>query len=114
MALSIDLAGKKALVTGGGRGLGRAIALALAEAGADVAITARTKSQLADAASEIEARGRKAAPIVCDVTDPAAVDAMVGEAVDRLGGLCTSWSTTRGSKRPSRPPTPPTRTSPTF
>lgn len=87
MSLSIDLSGKKALVTGGGRGLGRAIALALADAGADVAVTARTMSQLEDSAAQIKAKGVQAAAIVCDVTDSAAVDSMVAETVDKLGGL---------------------------
>jgi NAD(P)-dependent dehydrogenase (short-subunit alcohol dehydrogenase family) len=87
MSFAIDLSGKKALVTGGGRGLGRAIALALADAGADVAVTARTLAQIESVAAEVRAKGRVAAAIPCDVTDSASVDAMVARAVESLGGL---------------------------
>ncbi len=61
------LDGKRALVTGGSRGLGRAIALALAEAGADLILVGRTKESLVKTASEIEALGRRAWTLVADV-----------------------------------------------
>jgi NAD(P)-dependent dehydrogenase (short-subunit alcohol dehydrogenase family) len=69
----VTLAGQVALVTGAGRGLGRGCALALADAGADVALVARTASDLDDVAAAVELRGRRALPLVCDVTDAAAV-----------------------------------------
>jgi NAD(P)-dependent dehydrogenase (short-subunit alcohol dehydrogenase family) len=64
----IDLSGKTALVSGASRGIGRAIALALAEAGADVALTARHLPELEQLASEVEAQGRRAIGLACDIT----------------------------------------------
>ncbi len=85
---SKPLAGKVALVTGGARRLGRASALALAEAGADVAITFRKSAQ--DAAQTVKAakkKGGRTLSIRCDVTDPKSVAAAVKEVVRKLGGL---------------------------
>jgi NAD(P)-dependent dehydrogenase (short-subunit alcohol dehydrogenase family) len=67
------LAGRRAVVTGAGRGLGRSIALALAVAGADVALTARTAADLEPLAAEIAAQGRRSLAVPADVTDPAQV-----------------------------------------
>ena len=64
------LAGKRALVTGASRGLGREMALALAEAGADIVITGRTASTLDKAAAEIRALGRQAWTIEADMAEP--------------------------------------------
>ena len=66
---SFRLDGKRALVTGGGRGIGLASASALAAAGAHVILAARTKSEIDDAAAAIRARGEKAEALVLDVTD---------------------------------------------
>jgi NAD(P)-dependent dehydrogenase (short-subunit alcohol dehydrogenase family) len=66
---SFRLDGKRALVTGGGRGIGLAAASALAEAGAHVTLVARTKSEIEDAAAAIRARGDQADALVLDVTD---------------------------------------------
>lgn len=79
--------GKKALVTGGGRGIGRAIALAFAQQGADVALAARSKSELDDVAGEIRAHGRKASVHVVDLGDTARAIEMVDAAAEQLGGL---------------------------
>jgi NAD(P)-dependent dehydrogenase (short-subunit alcohol dehydrogenase family) len=75
------LAGKTAIVTGGGRGIGRATALALARAGANVVVAARTARQVEAAAAEIEDLGRQALAVTVDVSDPEAVDRMVDAAV---------------------------------
>jgi NAD(P)-dependent dehydrogenase (short-subunit alcohol dehydrogenase family) len=80
-----ELDGKVALITGGSRGIGRAIALAFAEAGADVALAARGPEDLERAAEEVEAAGRRAIPIPTDVADPEQVRAMVERTVAGLG-----------------------------
>jgi NAD(P)-dependent dehydrogenase (short-subunit alcohol dehydrogenase family) len=87
MAIGIDLSGKVALVTGAGRGIGKAIALALAQAGADVCVTARTEAQIQETAKEIRKVGRAALAIQGDATDEDAVADIVGGAVAELGGL---------------------------
>ena len=79
------LQGKIALITGGGRGIGRAIALAFADAGADVAVTARTQSEIEAVATEIGGGGRQAYAVPCDVTDKEAVERMAAAVQDRFG-----------------------------
>lgn len=82
------LDGRRALVTGGTKGLGRAIADALAEAGADVSVSARDGEAAARVAREIgSATGRKTLGVAADVSLAAQVDAMVAQVVERLGGL---------------------------
>lgn len=76
-----------AFVTGGGRGIGRAAALALADAGASVAICARTEGEVHAVAREIEGRGGRAEAFVADVTDAHALAAAVREAEGRLGPI---------------------------
>jgi NAD(P)-dependent dehydrogenase (short-subunit alcohol dehydrogenase family) len=80
-----DLTGKTAFVTGASRGIGRAIAVALAQAGADVALVARTAEGLADTADDILAAGKKAIVIPTDVTDQADVTNAADTAIDQLG-----------------------------
>ncbi|MGH2688646.1 MAG: SDR family NAD(P)-dependent oxidoreductase, partial [Actinomycetota bacterium] len=86
-----SLAGKAALVTGASRGIGEAIALAYAEAGAeagaDVALVARSTSALDAVAARVEALGRRAVALTCDVTRRDDVRACVGAALDGLGRI---------------------------
>ena len=81
------LAGKKAIVTGGGRGIGAAIAVALAEAGADVAVIGRTAELLEDTAAAVRALGQSAAVKVADLTDVDSISGVFGELADGLGGF---------------------------
>lgn len=76
-----------ALVTGGSRGIGEEIAVELAEAGADVAVTARSEKQLAATVSRIEETGRTGLAIPGDLSDEQAPTRIIGETVDALGGL---------------------------
>ena len=82
-----SLDGKVALVTGGNGGLGRAMALGLAEAGADVAVAARDAEKTAKAVAQIEARGVKAIGLTVDVTREADVNDMVVRVVQDLGAV---------------------------
>jgi 7-alpha-hydroxysteroid dehydrogenase len=81
------LDGKAAVVTGAGRGIGAASALALAEAGADVLLSARTADQLEQVAKEIQAMGRRAVVVPADLSDLDAVAALAGQAVEAFGRL---------------------------
>ena len=85
--MNIDLAGRRAIVAGGSRGIGRAIALAFAEAGAAVSICARGAERLAATREEIAKHGRTAHSATCDLADEAAVPRYIEEAAGALGGI---------------------------
>jgi NAD(P)-dependent dehydrogenase (short-subunit alcohol dehydrogenase family) len=82
-----SLEDKVAIVTGASRGIGRAIALGFAEAGADVALAARSEGDLETLAKEIDGVGRRALVIPTDVRERDAIQAMIDKTVDELGGL---------------------------
>src|SRR5206468_3893467 len=84
---SFDLEGQAALVTGASRGLGHDLALALAHAGARVAVTARALEDLEGVVDAVAAEGGEAHPIALEVGDVGAVERAVGEAVAQLGSL---------------------------
>ncbi|MCB1033452.1 MAG: 3-oxoacyl-ACP reductase FabG [Acidobacteria bacterium] len=81
----MNLKGKKAVVTGGGRGIGAAVARALAAEGAAVVISARSTAEIEDLAVELRKSGGQAWAAPCDVTDPEQVSALAREARERLG-----------------------------
>lgn len=78
--------GQNAVVTGAGRGIGRATALALAESGANVVLLARTMAELAAVRGEVEERGREALALAADVSDAGAVRRAAAQALERFGG----------------------------
>jgi 7-alpha-hydroxysteroid dehydrogenase len=92
------LDGQVAVVTGGGRGIGEAIAHALSEAGAAVVVAARRATEVDKVAADIRARGGRALPVATDVTDPAAVEALADAAVERFGSL-SIWINNAGGSR---------------
>lgn len=82
-----SLIGKTALITGGGRGIGRAIAIALAESGADVAVASRTEGELNETAALVRATGRKALVFPIDLSSKGAAVTLVADAIKSLGTL---------------------------
>jgi NAD(P)-dependent dehydrogenase (short-subunit alcohol dehydrogenase family) len=93
---SID--GKIALVTGASRGIGAAIATGLADAGADVALVARSTDEIEALADKIRAGGRRAIAITTDVTDPDQVKACVARTIEELGGIDVLVNNAGGTK----------------
>ncbi len=82
-----DLTGKTAIVTGGGKGVGRQLAEGLAEAGADIVVCARQADRCEQAASELEQLGVRALGLGCDVRDPEQIQAVVERTVADFGGV---------------------------
>lgn len=83
----MSLTGKIAVVTGASRGLGRAMALGLAEAGADLALVSRNMQRLKEVASEVEKLGRSALPVSADVSSLEDINSMVKKVVDEFGRI---------------------------
>jgi NAD(P)-dependent dehydrogenase (short-subunit alcohol dehydrogenase family) len=96
--VDFSLEGKVAFVTGASRGIGKAIALALAEYGADVAVAARTVEALEQTSKEIEATGRRGLVVPCDVTNSSQVEDAIKKTVDKLGGLEVVVNNAGGSR----------------
>ena len=87
MTVTFDLTGKVAIVTGAGRGIGRAIAIGLAASGASLVLASRTQEQLQVVADEIQANGGKALVVPTDLTDPARIDHLAAETVKTFGRI---------------------------
>ena len=85
MPPGLHLEDRVAIVTGAGRGIGRAMSLSLAEAGADVVATARTEAEIDETAALVEQTGRRALAIAADISRSDEVDTMVEQALDRFG-----------------------------
>jgi NAD(P)-dependent dehydrogenase (short-subunit alcohol dehydrogenase family) len=107
-AMDLGLIGKRAVVTGGSRGIGKAVARALAVEGCDVVVASRTLEPLEQTAAELAAStGRRVVPIGVDTGSHDSVRAMVGAAVDALGGvdiLVNSAAKPMGQGRPPKLP----------
>jgi len=92
-----SLNGHKAVVTGAGKGIGRGIALCLAEAGADVVVCSRTQADVQAVADQIQALGRRGIAVIADVTRPDAVASLAEQAAEALGGI-TIWVNNAGGQ----------------
>jgi NAD(P)-dependent dehydrogenase (short-subunit alcohol dehydrogenase family) len=95
---AFDLSGHVAVVTGGSSGIGKGIADGLAQAGADVAIWGRNAERCADAAEELSAHGTQVVDVVCDVSDPVAVDRAFAQSLDRLGRVDSCFANAGGTE----------------
>ena len=94
-----DLSGKTAVVTGGGRGIGRGITVAMATAGANVVVAGRSLEPLESAAAEARDLGVVAVPVVADITVRADLDRLVAGSLDLTGSI-ECWINNAGSARP--------------
>ena len=92
------LDGHVGVVTGGGRGIGEGIALAMAEAGADVVVAARREADLAAVVGRIEERGARGLAVPTDVLDPAAIERLAAAAVEAFGKI-TVWVNNAGGNQ---------------
>lgn len=84
---AFDYAGKTALITGAGSGLGRAMALALADCGADIVGAARRREPLEESKSMVEEKGRRFKVLTCDVTRSQQVNELIGKAIEEVGHI---------------------------
>jgi 7-alpha-hydroxysteroid dehydrogenase len=96
-----SLAGKVALITGSGRGIGAGMARMFAKAGAAVALTARTSSEIDAVAAEIRAAGGRAVAIPCDLNDIASLPGLIEQCVAQLGGLDVVINNAGGAMSPA-------------
>lgn len=85
--MALPLLGQCAIVTGGSKGIGRAVALAIAQAGGDVVLAARALPALEAVAREVEALGRVALPVVCDVRKASDIEALAARAFEKFGRI---------------------------
>jgi NAD(P)-dependent dehydrogenase (short-subunit alcohol dehydrogenase family) len=99
------LDGKVAVVTGSGRGIGRGIAIGLADCGADIVVTARRQNEIDEVVAEVEARGRRALGITGDITDADVVRDLVTRTVTEMGRLDIWVSNAGGSEYKGSYPT---------
>ena len=97
--MDLRLQEKVAIVTGASRGIGKGIALGLAEEGCDVALCARGEEDLRETADEIEGRGVRALAVPMDITEPGAAESFVEEAVQQLGGVDILVGNVGGNRR---------------
>lgn len=95
-----SLKGKTVVVTGGGRGIGQGISLAMARAGADVVLAGRGEAPLRETAEAIHAEGGAALPVTCDITKMADINALVATALSQFGTI-DCWVNNAGSASPS-------------
>src|SRR3954454_6312410 len=103
--MDLELNGKRAIVTGGSRGIGKAVARSLADEGCDVVVAARTIDTLEEAAAELRASTpRGVGPIVADTSSLHSVEAMVGAAAEALGGVDILVNSAAQPMGQSRPP----------
>jgi 7-alpha-hydroxysteroid dehydrogenase len=83
----LRLDGRTAIATGAGRGLGRAMTLALADAGADIVVTARTQAQIDETAELVRETGRRCLVVTCDITDSTSIEAMIEASLAEYGRI---------------------------
>ncbi|SNQ50345.1 Short-chain dehydrogenase [Frankia canadensis] len=100
--MGTQLQGRTAIVTGAGQGLGRAIALALGDRGANIVINGRTKAKLDPVVAELATRGTRAVAVAADVARRADVDATVAVAVDAFGGVDILVNNAQATAPPAR------------
>ena len=98
MSNPFDLTGHVAVVTGGSSGIGKGIADGLAQAGADVAVWGRDAERCARAAEELSAHGTRVVDVVCDVSDPVAVDEAFARTLERLGRIDSCFANAGGGE----------------